>query len=138
MLIITIKRSYREKQLDAVDVRGLLSLLLADGSLVSYRTPGGGYIQLTLTAGASESAFLEEKVDEFRLFIPTKAEIVPYKTSPRANGKTTPTLRFRVSTNKLRPVYLESCRHFRRRGSAYVYVDRDAYRSYLHHQHRSS
>lgn len=91
--------------MDAADVRGLLGLLLGDGSLVPYRTPGGGYIQLTLTAGASESCFLEEKVSEFRQFIKTKAKIVPYKTTPRSNGKTTPILRFRVSTNKLRPVY---------------------------------
>ena len=76
------------KLLDAIDVRGLLGLLLADGSLVSYRTPGGGYVQLTLTAGPSESAFLEEKVTEFRQFIPTRAKIVPYKTTPRANGQT--------------------------------------------------
>jgi hypothetical protein len=91
--------------LDAADVRGLLSLLLADGSLVSYRSPSGGYIQLTLTAGASESAFLEEKVAEFRQFVPTQAQIVHYKTKPRANGKSTSVLRFRVSTTKLRPVY---------------------------------
>jgi hypothetical protein len=91
--------------LDAADVRGLLGLLLADGSLVPYRCPGGGYIQLTLTAGAKESAFLEQKVSEFRQFIPTKAQIVHYKTKPRANGKSTSVLRFRVSTTKLRPVY---------------------------------
>ncbi len=91
--------------MDVADVRGLLGLLIADGSLVPYRTPGGGYIQLTLTAGASESAFLEEKVDEFRQFVQTRAQIVPYRTTPRSNGKSTPILRFRVSTNKLRPVY---------------------------------
>jgi hypothetical protein len=91
--------------LDAADVRGLLGLLLPDGSLVPYRSPAGGYIQLTLTAGVSESAFLEDKVAEFRQFISTSAEIIPYKTRPRANGKTTEVLRFRVSTNKLRPVY---------------------------------
>lgn len=91
--------------MDAADVRGLLSLLLADGSLVPYRSPGGGYIQLTLTAGASESAFLEDKVAEFRQFVPTQAQIVHYKTKPRANGKSTSVLRFRVSSTKLRPVY---------------------------------
>lgn len=91
--------------MDAVDVRGLLSLLLVDGSLAPYRTPGGGYVQLTLTAGPSESAFLEDKVAEFRTFLPTKAKIVPYSTTPRANGKTTPVLRFRVSTSKLFPIY---------------------------------
>lgn len=96
---------YREKNVHAVDVRGLLSLLLADGSLNPYRTPAGGYAQLTLTAGPKESAFLHDKVVEFKQFLPTKAEIVPYRTTPRANGKTTPVLRFRVSTSKLFPVY---------------------------------
>ena len=91
--------------MEAVDVRGLLGLLLADGSLVQYRSPGGGYVQLTLTAGIQESAFLEEKVAEFRLFMPTRAEIVPYKTTARSNGKSTTVLRFRVSTNRLRTVY---------------------------------
>lgn len=91
--------------MDAVDVRGLLGLLLIDGSLAPYRSPTGGYIQMTLTAGVSESAFLEDKVAEFRQFVPTKAEIIPYSTRPRANGRSTQVLRFRVSTNKLRPVY---------------------------------
>ena len=91
--------------MDVVDVRGLLSLLLTDGSLVSYRTPGGGYIQLTLTAGINQSAFLEDKVREFKEFLPSRAVITPYKSSPRANGRQTSVLRFRVSTNKLRPVY---------------------------------
>lgn len=91
--------------MDAADVRGLLGLLLADGSLAPYRTPGGGYVQLTLTAGPSESAFLEDKVADFRHFLPTKAQIVPYSTTPRSNGKTTPVLRFRVSTSKLFPIY---------------------------------
>ena len=86
-------------------MRGLLALLLADGSLVPYRSPAGGYIQLTLTAGVHESVFLEEKVAEFRHFIPTEAQIAPYKTAPRRNGRSTWVLRFRVSTNRLRPIY---------------------------------
>ena len=91
--------------MEATDVRGLLGLLIADGSLVPYRTPSGGYVQLTLTAGLSENAFLEEKVEEFKQFIFTRAKIVPYKTKPRLNGSRTSILRFRVSTNKLRPIY---------------------------------
>ena len=70
-----------------------------------YHSPGGGYVQLMLTAGVRESAFLEEKVAEFRLFLPTKAQIVPYKTAVRSSGKATTVLRFRVSTNKLRAVF---------------------------------
>jgi hypothetical protein len=91
--------------LDSADVRGILGLLLVDGSLLPYPSPGGGYVQLTLTAGATESVFLEEKIEELKQFIPTKAEIVPYRTSPRANGKTTAVLRFRLSSAKLRPIY---------------------------------
>ena len=104
--------------MEAADIKGLLGLLLVDGSLNQYRTPRGGYVQLTLTGGVTEAGFLAEKVDEFRQFIPTKAEIVPYRTAPRYSKKRdkngvvnadeprhTVVLRFRVSTNKLRPVY---------------------------------
>jgi len=91
--------------LEPADVRGLLALLLVDGSLMPYRSPSGGYVQLTLTAGVHESAFLEEKVAEFRHFIATEAQIAPYKTAPRHNGRCSWVLRFRVSTNRLRPIY---------------------------------
>ena len=103
--------------MEAADIKGLLGLLLVDGSLNQYRTPRGGYVQLTLTGGVTEAAFLGEKVAEFRQFIPTKAEIVPYQTAaryskrPNAAGEIdgeprhTTVLRFRVSTNKLRPIY---------------------------------
>lgn len=101
----TIKKIYRESCLDVTDVRGLLGLLLVDGSLVHYRSPSGGYIQMTITAGVKESAYLEEKVAEFKSFFPTRAAIAPYSTAKRANGKQTTVLRFRASTNKLRPVY---------------------------------
>ena len=104
-VVYIINTSHRVKLLEATDVRGILGLLIADGSLVAYSTPSGGYIQLTLVAGATESAFLEEKVKEFNQFIFTKAKIVPYKTKARSSGNSTPILRFRVSTNKLRPVY---------------------------------
>ena len=105
VLTLNIKKIYRERFLDVQDVRGLLGLLLVDGSLVLYRSPSGGYIQMTITAGIKESAFLEEKVEEFKSFFPTRAEIAPYSTAKRANGKQTTVLRFRASTNKLRPVY---------------------------------
>ena len=101
----TIKKIYRESCLDVTDVRGLLGLLLVDGSLVHYRSPSGGYIQMTITAGVKESAYLEEKVAEFKSFFPTRAAIAPYSTAKRANGKQTTVLRFRASTNKLRPVF---------------------------------
>ena len=58
---------------------------------------------MTITAGIKESAYLEEKVAEFKSFFPTRAEIAPYSTAKRPNGKQTTVLRFRASTNKLRP-----------------------------------
>jgi len=91
--------------MEAVDVRGLLGLLLADGYFAVYRSPTGGYVQLTLTAGANESAFLAEKAEEFKRFCPTSAGITPYRTRPRPSGLSSEVLRFRVSTNKLRPIY---------------------------------
>jgi hypothetical protein len=91
--------------METADVRGLLGLLLADGHFTTYRAPAGGYVQLTLTAGANESAFLEEKAEEFKRFCPTRARITPYSTPPRANGLCCHVLRFRVSTNRLRPIY---------------------------------
>lgn len=105
LLSRTIVWFSREHFVDAADVRGLLALLLADGSLVLYPSPCGGYVQLTLTAGLLEAPYLEEKVAEFRQFIPTKAQIIPYKSAERANGRRSDVLRFRVSTTKLRPVY---------------------------------
>lgn len=60
---------------------------------------------MILTAGITESAFLQEKVDEFQQFLPTRAQIVPYRTGRPGHGKTTTVLRFRVSSDKLRPVY---------------------------------
>ena len=91
--------------MEAADVRGLLGVLLPEGSLVHYPTPAGGYVQLTITAGYKASAFLEEKVQEINHFLSTEAQIVPYETRPRKNGKTTSVLRFRISTNRLRPIY---------------------------------
>lgn len=91
--------------MEAADARGLLGVLLSDGSMTRYSTPAGGYVQLTLTAGASASAFLEEKVSEINYFLLSEAQIIPYDSKPRANGSTSTVLRFRISTNKLRPIY---------------------------------
>lgn len=102
---LTIVVPDRVKLLDAVDVRGLLGLLMPCGNLVPYRTPTGGFIQLTVTGGRSDEAYLEEKIDEFNRFIPTRAKVVPYRTKPNSKGRSSEVLRFRVSSNRLRPIY---------------------------------
>ena len=101
----TIKKIYRESCLDVTDVRGLLGLLLVDGSLVHYRSPSGGYIQMTITAGLSESAYLEEKVKEFKSFsLREHRSCLTAQPSVRTASRP-PCFVFRASTNKLRPVY---------------------------------
>ena len=91
--------------MDTNSVKGLMALLVADGSLTRYDAIGGAYAQMTLTAGVTEAEVLKEKAEEVRRFLPTRASIAPYNTAPRDNGKRTRMLRFRVSTRKLMPLY---------------------------------
>lgn len=91
--------------MEAADVRGLLGTILTDGAIFDYRSPTGGFVQLTLTAGLDGIAFLEEKVAEIGYFFTTEARIIPYLTPARSNGARTPMFRFRLSTNRLRPLY---------------------------------
>lgn len=90
--------------MDATDVRGLLGLLLPNGNLIEYRTPTGSYAQATITGGARDAAFIEEKVAEFRRFVYTRARVVPYEIK-HPNRPSTKILRFRVSNRRLLPVY---------------------------------
>lgn len=91
--------------MDTNGVKGLLALLLADGSLTRYRSINGGYVQMVLTAGLLDRDFLEDRANAVRRFIPTKAQVVPYKTAARENGKRTEMLRFRVSSKGIIPIY---------------------------------
>lgn len=91
--------------MEAADVRGMLGLLLTDGALQHYPTPAGGYVQLTLTCGQKSTAFLEEKVAEINHFMATEAQITPYEGKPTKKGEPYVGHRFRISTNRLRPIY---------------------------------
>lgn len=93
------------RNLDTVDVRGLLGLLFADGSLTYHHGPTRDHVRATLNAGAGERDFLEEKVAEVREFIPTQARIIPYQTRERDSGNRTTVLRFRFTSGKLKPIY---------------------------------
>lgn len=86
-------------------MRGLLGVFLADGYLSYCRTPTGAYVRATLDAGPSDRDFLEEKVNEIRQSVSTKGRITSYQTPPRASGETTTVLRFRFTSNALRPIY---------------------------------
>lgn len=86
-------------------MRGLLGVFLADGYLSYCRTPTGAYVRATLDAGPGDRDFLEEKVTEIRQFVPAKGRITSYQTPARDSGKRTTVLRFRFTSNALRPLY---------------------------------
>jgi hypothetical protein len=91
--------------LDTDAARGLLGLFLADGRLERIRAPARSRIRAVLEGGVGETDFLEEKVAEFRRFIPTNAAIRHYQTSRRDSGARTTVLRFRAQDQRLRPIY---------------------------------
>lgn len=91
--------------MDTSGVRGLLGLFLASGHLTCHRTPVKSSIRGTFHAGVDDRAFLEEKAQEVRLFVPTEAVISPYRTPVRDSGKRTTVLRFRLTSTALRPIY---------------------------------
>lgn len=91
--------------MDAIDVRGLLGVLLTEGSMTDYSGPQKHYIQLTITAGLKNSAFLEEKADEICYFLSTEAQILPYAAHRSKSGKVSTTMRYRISSDRLRPIY---------------------------------
>lgn len=91
--------------MDTSGIRGLLGLFLASGHLVHCRTPVKSYVRGTFHAGTKDRDFLEEKLAEVRLFVPTRAQVSPYQTTARESGRRTTVLRFRFSSNALRPIY---------------------------------
>lgn len=91
--------------MDTQDVKGLLGLFLASGHLAYCRCPSKSYVRATLAAGPAHRNFLEEKVAEFRQFVPTEASITPYQTTERITGRRSVVLRFRFSGPALKPIY---------------------------------
>lgn len=99
-----LERRAAADALQMEDMRDLLGMLLVDGSLKTYPTPSGGYVQLSLVAGVGASDFLAEKAELLRRVLPTRADVTT-TASRRANGRSSSQLRLRVSTNRLRPIY---------------------------------
>lgn len=83
----------------------MLGVLLADGCLWCKRTPTKRQVTAAMHGGAGERDFLQEKANEIRNWIPTKAQLASYSTGLRDSGKTTTVLRFRFTSDKLLPIY---------------------------------
>jgi len=99
-------------KMDTPGVRGLLGVLLADACLMRQRAPSQDRIFAAMHGGSKERDFLEEKAEEVRRFVPTKARVIPYRTPMRESGNSTTVLRFRFTSNALLPIYnlLYPCR----------------------------
>lgn len=91
--------------MDTQGVRELLGVLLADGNLARRRTPTHVRIVAAMHGGKEERDFLEEKADEVRRWVPTKAQVIPYSTPRRESGNSTAVLRFRFTSDILLPIY---------------------------------
>ena len=100
----TLDRSHGAK-LDTTGVRGVLGIFLPGGQLSYVRGAAGNHIKATLQAGLADRDLLEEKIAELRSFIPTKAQITSYQTPVRDSGQRTSVLRFRFTSDSLRPIY---------------------------------
>lgn len=83
----------------------MLGVLLADGCLWCKRTPTKKHVTAAMHGGIGERDFLQEKADEIRNWVPTRAQIAPYSTSIRDSGRATTVLRFRFTSDSLLPVY---------------------------------
>lgn len=91
--------------MDTPSVRGLLGVLFADACLMRRRAPTQDRIFAAMHGGSKERDFLEEKAEEVRRFVPTKASIIPYCTPRRDSGNSTTVLRFRFTSDALLPIY---------------------------------
>jgi hypothetical protein len=85
--------------------RGISSVLLSSGSIALIRCPTTSYVQITWSGSQRQAAYFEEKVNEIRRFFPTKAGILTTPKRTRHGVKLYPGLRFKLSSDKLRPIY---------------------------------
>lgn len=92
-------------KLDTQVVRGVLGVLLADGCLVRQKAPTRDYVIAAMHGSPQERDFLDEKADEIRNFVPTRARVTPYRTPRRESGRCTTVLRFRFTSGLLLPIY---------------------------------
>lgn len=106
---VVLARSYargtRWAKLDTQAVRGLLGVLLADGCLTRRKAPTRSYVIAAMHGSPKEQDFLDEKAAEVRLFVPTLAQVTPYRTRRRDSGNRTTVLRFRFTSGALLPIY---------------------------------
>jgi len=85
--------------------RGLSSVLLSSGSFAILRRPTTAYVEIVWSGSQSHAAYFQEKVAEIQKFFPTKARLVSTTNRTARGKKVYPGLRFKITSDRLRPLY---------------------------------
>lgn len=85
--------------------RGLSSVLVSSGSLGLLRRPTASYVEIVWSGSQREAAYFHEKVDEIQRFFPTTSRPIHARTTPRDGYNGPPSLRFKITSDRLRPLY---------------------------------
>jgi hypothetical protein len=85
--------------------RGLSSVLVSSGSFHLLRRPTASYIEIVWSGSQRQAAYFHEKVAEIQHFFPTTAQVSHTRPRTAAGSAQPPGLRFKVTSDRLRPLY---------------------------------
>jgi hypothetical protein len=85
--------------------RGLSSVLLSSGSFAILRRPTTTYVEIVWSGSQAHAAYFQEKVSEIQKFFPTQARLVSTTNRTARGKKIYPGLRFKITSDRLRPLY---------------------------------
>lgn len=85
--------------------RGLSSVLVSSGSFHLLRRPTASYVEIVWSGSQAQAAYFHEKVDEIKQFFPTSARVTHTRCRSSAGQVERPGLRFKITSDRLRPLY---------------------------------
>lgn len=80
-------------------------MLLSSGSFAILRRPTTTYVEIVWSGSQSAAAYFQEKVAEVQKFFPTKARLVSTTCRTTRGKRLYPGLRFKITSDRLRPLY---------------------------------
>lgn len=85
--------------------RGLSSVLVSSGSFYLLRRPTASYIEIVWSGSQAQAAYFHEKVAEIKKFFPTSAQVTHARCRSSVDQAERSALRFKVTSDRLRPLY---------------------------------
>jgi len=85
--------------------RGLSSVLVSSGSFYLLRRPTASYIEIVWSGSQRQAAYFHEKVEEIKRFFPTSAQVTHTHPRTSAGVESSASLRFKITSDRLRPLY---------------------------------